>query len=78
MAQISLAELYRGEDAGEKYGIAGEVVKDNLQNGCPEEYDEETWRKMLFVKHTLLAAEKMQRLVDTIKVEISQWQPQSG
>lgn len=68
MAQISLDELYRGEGAGEKYGIAGEVVKDILQNGCPEEYDEETWREMLFVKHTLLAAEKMQRLGDTVKI----------
>ena len=28
MAQMSLEELYRGEGAGEKYGIMGEVMKD--------------------------------------------------
>lgn len=33
MAQMSLEELYRGESAGEKYGILGEVMKDFLQNG---------------------------------------------
>lgn len=47
MAQMSLEELYRGEGAGEKYGIMGEVMKDFLQNGRPSEYDERTWLDML-------------------------------
>ena len=33
MAQMSLEELYRGEGAGEKYGILGEVMKDFFENG---------------------------------------------
>ena len=59
MAQMSLEELYRGESAGEKYGILGKVIKDFLQNGRPAEYDERTWLEMLLVKHTLITAEKM-------------------
>lgn len=59
MAQMSLEELYRGEGAGEKYGIMGEVMKDFLQNGRPSEYDERTWLEMLLVKHALIAVEKM-------------------
>lgn len=35
MAQISLEELYRGEGAGARYGIMGEVMKDYFMNGCP-------------------------------------------
>ena len=66
MAQISLEELYRGESAGEKYGILGEVMKDFFQNGCPSEYDERTWIEMLLVKHTLIAAEKMKNEGDTV------------
>ena len=66
MAQISLEELYRGEGAGEKYGILGEVMKDFFQNGCPSEYDERTWLEMLLVKHTLIAAEKMRNEGDTV------------
>ena len=46
MAQMSLEELYRGESAGEKYGILGEVMKDFLQNGRPSEYDERTWLEL--------------------------------
>ena len=69
MAQISLDELYRGEGNGEEYGIAGEVVKEILLHGCPKDYDEETWREMLLVKHTLLAAEKMRKQGDTIKFD---------
>lgn len=66
MAQISLEELYRGEGAGEKYGIMGEVMKDFLQNGRAAEYDERTWLEMLLVKHTLMAAEKMKNEGDTV------------
>lgn len=66
MAQISLEELYRGEGAGEKYGILGEVMKDFFENGCPPEYDDRTWLDMLLVNHTLIAAEKMKNEGDTM------------
>ena len=66
MAQMSLEELYRGESAGEKYGIMGEVMKDFLQNGRPSEYDERTWLDMLLVKHALIAADKMKLEGDSI------------
>ena len=66
MAQMSLEELYRGESAGEKYGILGEVMKDFLQNVRPSEYDERTWLDMLLVKHALIAAEKMKNEGDTV------------
>ena len=32
MAQMSLEELYRGEGAGEKYGILGELMKGFFKN----------------------------------------------
>ena len=63
---MSLEELYRGESAGEKYGILGEVMKDFLQNGRAAEYDERTWLEMLLVKHALIAAEKMKNEGDTV------------
>ena len=66
MAQMSLEELYRGESAGEKYGILGEVMKDFFENGSPSEYDERTWLEMLLVKHALMAAEKMKNEGDTV------------
>ncbi len=66
MAQIILEELYRGEGAGEKYGILGEVMKDFFKNGCLSEYEERTWLDMLLVKHTLIAAEKMKNKGDTV------------
>ena len=62
MAQISVEELYRGEGSGTKYGaggIMGAVIKDFLLHGVPKDYDEPTWIEMLFVKHTLAAAEQM-------------------
>lgn len=66
MAQMSLEELYRGEGAGEKYGIMGEVMKDFFENGRPSEYDERTWLDMLLVKHALIAAEKTKNEGDTV------------
>ena len=66
MAQISIEQLYRGEGAGKKYGILGEVMKDFFKNGCPSEYDERTWLDMLLVKHTLIAADKMKIEGDTV------------
>ncbi len=66
MAQMSLEELYRGEGAGEKYDILGEVMKDFFKNGQPSEYDERTWIDMLLVKHALIAADKMKLEGDTV------------
>ena len=66
MARISLEELYRGEGAGGRYNIMGEVVKDLLMNGVPPKYDEDTWREILLVKHTLIAAEKMKNEGDFV------------
>ena len=56
----------RGESAGEKYGILGEVMKDFFENGRPSEYDERTWLDMLLVKHTLIVAEKIKSEGDTV------------
>lgn len=66
MVQISLEELYRGEGAGAKHGIMGEVMKDFFTNGYPSEHDERTWLDMLLVKHALIAAEKMKNEGDTV------------
>ena len=66
MARISLEELYRGEGAGSRYNIIGEVMKDLLTNSVPREYDEDTWREMLLIKHTLTAAEKMKNEGDFV------------
>lgn len=66
MVQMSLEELYRGEGAGEKYGILGKVMKDFFENGYPSEYDERTWLDMLLVKHALIAAEKTKNKGDTV------------
>ena len=66
MARISLEELYRGEGAGGRYNIMGEVVKDLLMNGVPPKYDEDTWREILLVKHTLTATETMKKEGDFV------------
>lgn len=66
MARIRLEELYRGKGAGGRYNIMGEVVKDLLMNGVPPKYDEDTWREILLVKHTLTAAEKMKNEGDFV------------
>lgn len=66
MARISLEEFYRGEGTGGRYNIMGETVKDLLMNGVPPKYDEDTWREMLLVKHTLIAAEKMKNEGDFV------------
>ena len=66
MARISLEELYRGEGAGSRYNIMGEVMKDLLTNSVPREYDEDTWREMLLIKHTLIVAEKMKNEGDFV------------
>lgn len=62
MAQISIAEIY----SSEKYGVMSAAIADYMTNGQPSEYDERTWVDMLFVKHALIAAEKMRQEGDTM------------
>ena len=79
MAQISVEELYRGEGGGAKYGVGGimgAVMKDFLLHGVPKDYDERTWIEMLFVKHTLAAAEQMKSEGDFVS-EVTEAEPPS-
>ncbi len=62
MAQISIAEIYSGEE----YGVMSAAIADYMSNGRPSEYDERTWIDMLLVKHALIAAEKMRQEGDTV------------
>ena len=69
MAQISGEERYCRESGGAKYGVGGimgAVTKDFLLHGVPEGYDERTWIEMLFVKHTLAAADQMKNEGDFV------------
>ena len=68
MARITIEELYRGERNGEKYGggILGAVAKDLYVHGIPADYDELAWIEMLFIKHTLAAAERMKKEGDFV------------
>ena len=69
MARISVEQLYRGEGSGEKYGPGGimdAVTKELLTHGIPDGYDKRTWIEMLFVKHTLAAAEQMKNEGDFV------------
>ena len=68
MARITIEELYRGERNGKKYGggILGAVAKDLYVHGIPADYDELAWIEMLFVKHTLAAAEQMKKEGDFV------------
>ena len=49
-----------------KYHIFDNVMKDFFENECNPDYEEQTWLEMLFIKHTLLAAEKMKKEGDTV------------
>ena len=62
MAQYKFEELH---GVG-KYHIFDNVMKDFFENGCNPDYEEQTWLEMLFIKHTLLAAEKMKQEGDTV------------
>ena len=62
MAQISIAEIYSGEE----YGVMSAAIADHMTNGRPSEYDERTWIDILLVKHALIAAEKMRQEGDTV------------
>lgn len=66
MAQISLEELYTGERAGKPYGIANKVFVDLFLNGIPDMVDEGEWIQMLYIKHTLIAAEQMRKKGDFV------------
>ena len=67
MARITIEELYRGERNGEKYGgIMGAVAKDILAHGVPKDFDLQTWTEMLFVKYTLVVAEKLKQEGDFV------------
>ena len=67
MARITIEELYRGERNGEKYGgIMGAVAKDIFTHGVPKDYDKQTWTEMLFIKHTLAIAEKLNQEGDFV------------
>ena len=67
MAQITIEDLYRGERNGEKYGgIMGAVAKDILTHGVPKDFDLQTWTEMLFVKYTLVVAEKLKQEGDFV------------
>ena len=62
MAQITVEEVYNGV----KYQVMSLAVAEYLKNGRPAEYDERTWLDLLLVKHTLIAAEKMEIEGDSI------------
>ena len=67
MARITIEELYRGEENGEKYGgIMGAVAKDLLTHGVPKDYDAQTWTEMLFIKYTLAIAKKLKQEGDFV------------
>ncbi len=62
MAQISIVEIY----SGEKYDVMSAAMAEYLKDGRPSEYDERIWVKMLIVKHTLIATDKMKLEGDTV------------
>lgn len=62
MAQISIAEIYSGEE----YGVMSAAIAEYMSNGRPSEYDERTWVDMLLVKHALIAAGKMRQEGDAV------------
>lgn len=62
IAQISIAEIYSGEE----YGAMSAAIADYMTNGRPSGYDERTWVDMLLVKHALIAANKMKIEGDTV------------
>lgn len=62
MAQISITEIYSGEE----YGVMSAAIADYMTNGRPSEYDERTWVDMLIVKHLLIVEDKMEIEGDTV------------
>ena len=66
MARITVEDLYRGE----KYNVASAVGAEFLIKGRPAGYSKQTWLELLFIKHTLIAAEKMFQEGDSISAMI--------
>lgn len=67
MAQISIEELYHGE----QYNIMGNAMAEYLSKGGLWQQDADTTLELLLVKQTLLAAQQMQTNGDTIWRKIS-------
>lgn len=63
MAQITVEELYHGE----KYNIMGNAVAELMTEG-KETNDTRTALELLIVKHTMIAAQKMQESGDTVQL----------
>lgn len=63
MAQITLEELYYGE----QYNIMGNAMVEYLSKGDLWQQDADTTLELLIVKHTLLAAQRMQANGDTVQ-----------
>lgn len=63
MAQITIEELYHGE----KYNVMGNAVAELMAEG-KETNDARTALELLIVKHTMLAAQKMQAMGDTVQL----------
>ena len=67
MARISISDLYRGEDPGEKYGgILNAVMQEVFTNGISEGCEERTWLELLTVKHTFIIAKQMAEQGDVV------------
>lgn len=64
MAQITLKELYHGE----QYNIMGNAIAEYLSTGGLWQQDTNTNLELLIVKHTLLAAQRMQEKGDSVQI----------
>ncbi len=63
MAKITIEELYHGE----QYNIMGNALAELMTEG-KETNDTRTALELLIVKHTMLAAHKMQASGDTVQL----------
>ncbi len=63
MAQITIEELYRGDE----YNVMGNAVAELMAKG-KETNDTRTALELLLVKHTVLAVQKAQANGDTIEI----------
>ena len=63
MAQITIEELYRGDE----YNVMGNALEELMTKG-KETNDARTVLELLLVKHTVLAVQKAQANGDTIEI----------
>lgn len=63
MAQITIEELYRGDE----YNVMGNALAELMTKG-KETIDTRTVLELLLVKHTVLAVQKAQANGDTIEI----------